>query len=572
MKIALVTTPPTIRSGIGDYTRHLLPYLREHCEVELFVAPGLAGSAADGTTMRSTAELSPRDFDQIVYQLGNEMSHAFMATLVQRLGGVVVQHDWVLFDMALTAWPALARGGWKGHLLALREGGPHEASIYNANWRDRRRGKILAESEQDRPVEGIFTGGWHDHEGAGRWTSDRAGFFIQHAGARSVCVHLTGIPGRTVRLFHAEETSKGVERRVESEDCSLELELDPHVEHDLVLETRPIAPTTGQRANGDARRLGSFVRSIEIRDASGVHTIDLTLPAARPARLVDLTRDRFRLALNRTIVRNGDAFIVHSREMKQRILRERNAATPVGVVYHGAEKRWRDEARVLARERLGLPRDWSRGLMIASLGSMQRHKRIDRLLEGLALARRARTDIRLALVGAPQPEDVDVETLVRSMQLEDAVRITGYLPEEESVEYLHAADLCVNLRGPSTGGTSGGIFQALSLGRAVIASDLAEQSELPGSCILKVKPGEGEAEAIARHLVELRDHPGHRVELEASARRFVETECHWSITARRYADILASFPAPRAKKKSLIRSLIEISDRRRTVASASGAR
>ena len=37
MRIALITTPPGVRSGIGDYTRHLLPYLRERAEVELFV-------------------------------------------------------------------------------------------------------------------------------------------------------------------------------------------------------------------------------------------------------------------------------------------------------------------------------------------------------------------------------------------------------------------------------------------------------------------------------------------------------------------------------------------------------
>ena len=33
MRIALITTPPGVRSGIGDYTRHLLPSLRERAEV-----------------------------------------------------------------------------------------------------------------------------------------------------------------------------------------------------------------------------------------------------------------------------------------------------------------------------------------------------------------------------------------------------------------------------------------------------------------------------------------------------------------------------------------------------------
>jgi hypothetical protein len=38
------------------------------------------------------------------------------------------------------------------------------------------------------------------------------------------------------------------------------------------------------------------------------------------------------LAMNRSAVRFGDAFLVHSSELKQRVLRERNAFTPVGVL------------------------------------------------------------------------------------------------------------------------------------------------------------------------------------------------------------------------------------------------
>ena len=45
---------------------------------------------------------------------------------------------WVLFDLALAAFPALARGGPKGGLLALREGGFEQLRSYWANWNDRR--------------------------------------------------------------------------------------------------------------------------------------------------------------------------------------------------------------------------------------------------------------------------------------------------------------------------------------------------------------------------------------------------------------------------------------------------
>ncbi|HKX45128.1 MAG TPA: hypothetical protein VJP77_00290, partial [Planctomycetota bacterium] len=120
MKVALVTTPPSVRSGIGDYTRHLLPYLRERVALDAFVADELAGEALCGAPTRAVSELDPVRYDRVLYQLGNETNHAFMARVLPALGGTVVLHDWVLFDLALAAWPALARGGARGAAVALR--------------------------------------------------------------------------------------------------------------------------------------------------------------------------------------------------------------------------------------------------------------------------------------------------------------------------------------------------------------------------------------------------------------------------------------------------------------------
>ena len=98
MRIALVTTPPSARSGIGDYTRHLLPYLRERAEVELFVEDSVCVS---GDETRPASSIRPREHEQILYQLGNERAHAFMRPMLAALGGTVLLHDWVLFDQAV---------------------------------------------------------------------------------------------------------------------------------------------------------------------------------------------------------------------------------------------------------------------------------------------------------------------------------------------------------------------------------------------------------------------------------------------------------------------------------------
>jgi hypothetical protein len=213
-------------SNVGAYAHALLPELSRECEVEVFVAREHAGVAPDGTVLHSASELSPRRFDHVLFQIGNEEEHAFMVPLVRALGGTVVLHEWTLFETSRPMHPALARGGAQGLMHVLREGGFREARSYLANRE--------------------------------RW-------------------------------------------------------------------------------------LGAV--------ASG----------ARPA-------------LNRSVVRGGDAFIVHSREMKERILVDRNAATPIAVLDGAAD------ALSLAREYLDFldvcpaPRSKKKSLIRAMIEASERHR------------------------------------------------------------------------------------------------------------------------------------------------------------------------------------------------------
>jgi glycosyltransferase involved in cell wall biosynthesis len=544
-RVALVTTPPAVFSGIGDYTRHLLPYLREHCEVELFVDPAQRDRSWPGEErVRGADELAPREFDQIVYQLGNERAHAFMAPLVRALGGTVVQHDWVLFDLALTAFPALARGGLKGHALALREGGLQAARVYARNWRERRHARLRpAPVPEVAGLDGALLAGWHEPEPEGRWTADRAFVRLPARGIEEVELELHADPGRSVTVL------EGV-RVLASGTGELRFRPEQKDEPALCIATEGIRVGPEQRRHGDARRLGVFVRRIAWRGESSGE-LDLAGPCALREVPVTLSRDRFLLPLNRSIVRFADAFVAHSEYVKRRILAERNAPTPVAVVHHGSERRWRDEERRATRARLGLAGPWLDAFLVTSFGGVQPHKRVDQALRALARARSERADLRLVLAGSLSG-DFDARALARSLGIEEAVHFTGFVPEELGWEWLHAGDVALNLRGPTSGGTSGGIFQAFSMGRPVIASDAAEQQELPDACVVKVPLGAGEVESLARVLVSLRDDPARRRALEAAVRRFVDEHCHWSIVAQRYAACLASFPHARSARKRLI--------------------
>lgn len=535
--------------------RHLLPYLREHCDVELWVEPGFETSAEEGADVyRSAAELDPRQFDQVLYQLGNERSHAYMPRMIRSIGGTVMQHDWVLFDLALAAFPALARGGAKGHALALREGGLGQAKLYNKNWLERRQQRLggVEPILDYGALAGTVLAGWHGFEGRGRWTTDNAAFRLPARNVRSVTVEAVVEGERRVRLEYAGRTIANEGGGV------LEATLKGVDEPVLVLVTEGITVTKEQRRHGDARRLGCFVSRIAWSDASGEHELDLEEAPAVMNRPVNLSRDRFDLPLNRSVVRFADAFIVHSRYLKERILRERNASTAVGILHHGSERRWRTDDRREMRRRLGLNDAWAQGFLVTSFGGVQPHKRIEKALEALAKARRERDDIRLVLAGSMHAEEFDPKATAKRLGVLDAVHMTGFVPEEVGWDWLHAGDVALNLRGPSSGGTSGGIFQAFSMSRAVIASDAYEQRELPDPCVLKIPSDEHESDTLARELVSLRDDPARRDALETAVRAFVDEECHWSIVAKQYADFLGQFPKPRVSRRKLVAMRLDL--------------
>lgn len=548
MRIALVTTPPSIRSGIGDYTRRLLPYLREHTGVEVFVRDDLIDPGNwPGEPLRPASELEPGAFDQILYQIGNEVNHAFMIPVIEKAGGVVMLHDWILFDMAVSHWPLLRKNGRRGAAVAWREGGFSGFKTWAGNrWkciRQRNTRYLLPEPDG---LRGELLSGWHVPGDDGRWTADAATFRIPSATCKRVKVEIATSTGRELRLrrgavvLDAFEPKAAWKPALEAEIPEADRAADPV----FTIEALGVHIPRDWRRGGEYRRLGLLVTSVEYEDEAGVHTLDLERRCADPAPDWSLRDDRFNLALNRSVVRHAEGFVVHSEHVQRCIRGVRSA--PVGIVHHGAERIWREEAtpgeRKAWRASLNLPAGWDEAFLVVSFGGVQFNKRFPVLLEALHRVRPEHPNIKLLVAGKAEPKEFDLERMVHRLELDDTIHFAGFVEEEDIAAHFHAADLAVQLRGPSTGGTSGGIFQALSHGRGVIASALDEQRELPEACVPKVVQDEREVERLAELLVDFHDNPARCVELERAARQFVEDGCHWSIVAKGYADFLASVP------------------------------
>ena len=97
-RLAFVSPAPPVASGIADYSAELLPALAAHYDITLFCANPEAVAAPLGGAIALAAENTlperAREFDRVLYQIGNSEFHAVaLDTLLPEVPGVVMQHD-----------------------------------------------------------------------------------------------------------------------------------------------------------------------------------------------------------------------------------------------------------------------------------------------------------------------------------------------------------------------------------------------------------------------------------------------------------------------------------------------
>ena len=99
-------------------------------------------------------------------------------------------------------------------------------------------------------------------------------------------------------------------------------------------------------------------------------------------------------------------------------------------------------------------------------------------------------------------------------------------------------DVCVALRSPTMGETSGSAIRALVLGRPLVVSDVGAFRELPDEVALKVPVDEHEAETLAAALELLAGNEAARAAMGAAAREYVVREHDLDRVAEAYAAAL----------------------------------
>lgn len=153
--------------------------------------------------------------------------------------------------------------------------------------------------------------------------------------------------------------------------------------------------------------------------------------------------------------------------------------------------------------------------VFCTAGYLTPAKHIDLVLAALAKLS-GRVPFRYRLVGAVAP-GFPLYGQVRDRGLLDQVDWVGRVPKEQLYAELAASDVCVNLRHPTSGETSGIVQRALAAGRPVVVSEVGWFAELPDACAAKVPPGEAGRDALAAVLASLAGDPARRAAMGAAA-------------------------------------------------------
>lgn len=174
-----------------------------------------------------------------------------------------------------------------------------------------------------------------------------------------------------------------------------------------------------------------------------------------------------------------------------------------------------------ARARLGAGSE----KVVMFLGTPRGHKGLDDLVE--AVRRLDRSDVILALVGC----DPD-SPMGRRLSADPAVRCIGKIPFDAIPHYLEAAHVVAvpqRLSSDTVGQVPAKLFDAMALGRPIVATRVSMIPEILNGCGLVVEPGD--THALAHALQFLLDHPHEASALGLRARARVEES--YSFTAAR---------------------------------------
>jgi glycosyltransferase involved in cell wall biosynthesis len=167
--------------------------------------------------------------------------------------------------------------------------------------------------------------------------------------------------------------------------------------------------------------------------------------------------------------------------------------------------------------------------LIGYVGTMAMQDGLDILLDvALYIKNKGRRDVHFTCVGGG-PALAELRQMVKTKDLADMVNFTGRVPDEDLIEILSTADICVNPDRPcemNDISTMIKIMEYMALGKPIVQFDLKEGRFSAQDASLYADPTNSIAD-FAEKLLWLTENPGTRQLMGEQGLRRVNTELAW---------------------------------------------
>jgi glycosyltransferase involved in cell wall biosynthesis len=230
-----------------------------------------------------------------------------------------------------------------------------------------------------------------------------------------------------------------------------------------------------------------------------------------------------------SVLARAEGVIVHSSYVARRVRMRRYE----GPIWHIPHPAW----NVPRRRPFPLPnRDRT---VIGCFGNLNATKRLPQLLEAVARLRAEDRGVLLVLAGSVAP-GLDLPERAARLGLEEGkdLLLLGRVPEDRLWDLILASDVCVTLRHPTMGETSGMAIRALSAGKPLVVSDAGWFAELPAGVAAQVPVDAWETDMLTTILAELCADRSLRQSLGRSALEYAAHEHRLERVAGLYAAAL----------------------------------
>ena len=260
----------------------------------------------------------------------------------------------------------------------------------------------------------------------------------------------------------------------------------------------------------------------------------------------------YEFELNGFVTNYANKIIVHSDEAKEKLL-NRDIARNVRTIRSYAKIEQLVDSQKVKLDN-GFDRDC---IVMASFGHIHETKRAVPILKAFSKICQNYNNIRYIFVG--KLDSVLKSTfndLVKELNLVSRITITGYTELQEFERYINMTDICLNLRYPYNGETSGSLMRILAKGKSVIVNDIGSFREIPDDACVKM-PNAGEMteqeeiEEIYNAMQLLISNNDLRMEVSQNARRYAEQNLDIDIIAKQYADFINTDNIPKINEDVL---------------------